>query len=136
MPLSDEDGTANLGSTRNPCRKSSSGSTESAHFREGDKFEVKVAQLDNCEEFNDYLEKLGKKVGLVKMDIEGAEEKALRGMEKMLREHKPAIMHGTCSTAILYGFISSKQAVTSYLESLGYELVKEFEWNGLFLPKK
>lgn len=69
------------------------------------------------------------------MDIEGAEERALRGMTGVLKEHRPAIIIELYD-GNLFGFVSSVSAVVALLDSLGYELVKEFEYNGLFLPKK
>jgi FkbM family methyltransferase len=105
------------------------------HFREGERFEVRVAQLDSLPEFQTYLAALDKRVGLIKIDIEGAEERALRGMIGLLKEHRPAIIMELYD-GNLFGFVSSKAAVISLLESVGYKLVEEFEWNGLFVHQE
>lgn len=104
------------------------------HFREGGRFAVRVAKLDSLEEFQTYLAAQGCAIGLIKMDIEGAEELALRGMERLIREHRPTIIMELYD-GNLFGFVSSKAAVISLLESWDYELAQEFEWNGLFLPR-
>lgn len=104
-------------------------------FREGGRFEVKMEALDHFEAFQAHLSALGKRVGLIKMDIEGAEERALRGMEKLLLEHRPAIVMELYD-GNLNGFNSSREKVISYLESLNYELLHEFEYNGLLVPRE
>lgn len=134
VALSNEDGTATLVQPLDHAGKSAL-QGPNPNFREGGEFEVPVAQLDNFKEFHDHLANLNKRVGLVKMDIEGAEEWALRGMANLLKEHRPNIIMELYD-GNLYGFVSSKAAVISFLESIGYELSHEFEWNGLFIPKK
>lgn len=131
--LSDEDGTATLIQPLTHAGKSALKGPNPL-FRQGSEFEVPVSKLDQYEEFHTHLNQLGKRVGLIKMDIEGAEEKALRGMQGLLQEHKPAIIMEIYDGNLL-GFISSREAVISFLDSIGYELVNEFEYNGLFLPK-
>lgn len=104
-------------------------------YREGGRYEVEVAALDRFEPFQDFLTETGKRVGLIKMDIEGAEERALRGMETLLREHKPTIVMELYD-GNLNGFNSSRESVIAFLESVGYELDHEFEYNALFTPAK
>ncbi|MDF1860032.1 MAG: FkbM family methyltransferase [Verrucomicrobiales bacterium] len=104
-------------------------------FREGGRFEVKMEALDHFEAFQAHLSSLGKRVGLIKMDIEGAEERALPGMEKLLLEDRPAIVMELYD-GNLNGFNSSREKVISYLDSLNYELLHEFEHNGLLVPRE
>lgn len=130
--LSNENGTATLVQPLDHAGKSAL-KGPNPNFRNGGEFEVPVSKLDDMEEFHAHLDQLGKKVGLVKMDIEGAEELALRGMVDLLKEHRPAIMIELYD-GNLFGFVSSKKAVIAFIESLGYKLVTELEWNGLFLP--
>lgn len=108
--------------------------TDPAH-RDGERFEVRVEALDQFAAFSDYLEETGMKVGLVKMDIEGAEEEALKGMMEMLKTHRPAIIMEIYD-GNLNGFDSSRKSIFALLEGLGYELTEEFDFNGLFLPTK
>ncbi len=133
VALSNEDGTATLVQPLTHAGKSAL-KGPNPNFREGGETEVPVSKLDNLTEFQEHLTTLGKRVGLIKMDIEGAEEMALRGMVGVLKEHRPAIVMELYDGNLL-GFVSSRSAVISFLDSLGYELVDEFEWNGLFLPK-
>ncbi len=108
--------------------------TDPAH-RDGDRFQVQVARLDHLKVFNDYLDDLDMKVGLIKMDIEGAEEEALKGMWDLIKRHRPTIVMEIYD-GNLNGFDSSRSSVIAMLESVGYELAREFDFNGLFLPTK
>ena len=134
VALAAENGTATFVEPINHVGQSALESPSDPSHRDGNRFEVNVARLDSFEEFHSHLNKLGKKVGLIKMDIEGAEEEALKGMVKLLQEHRPKIIMEIYD-GNLHGFDSSISAIKEWLESLDYELVKEFEWNGLFIPK-
>jgi FkbM family methyltransferase len=60
--------------------------------------------------------------GLIKIDIEGAEENALRGMEALLREHRPTLiveLHGT------------GPQVMALLDEFGYDHMPLAEENGV-----
>ncbi len=133
VALSNEDGTATLVQPLTHAGKSSL-LGPNPHFREGGHSEVAVAQLDKLTEFHEHLNQLGKKVGLIKMDIEGAEERALHGMATLLKEHRPVVVIELCD-GNLFGFVSSTAAVVKLMEGWGYELAQELEWNGIFVPK-
>ena len=91
------------------------------------------------------------KLRLVKVDVEGAEELALRGMEQILKTHQPFVVAEIHEFG-LHQMGSSGQALRKYMESLGYityllekeepeSLVgkplpnKEFVYNVLFAAK-
>lgn len=133
VAISDEEGSAELVEPEHHVGQAAlEAPTEG--FREGNRYEVPVARLDTYGEFQEYIRALGARVGLLKMDIEGAEERALRGMESLLRQHRPAIVMEIYD-GNLNGFGSSREAIFEFLADLGYELVREFDYNGLFLPK-
>lgn len=133
VALSDEEGNAELVEPPHHVGQAALAAPTEG-FREGSRYEVQVVRLDDYAEFQDHLRALGKRVGLIKMDIEGAEEKALRGMEQLLRTHRPVIVMEIYD-GNLNGFHSSRDSIFQYLTSLGYELEREFDYNGLFLPK-
>lgn len=133
VAISDEEGSAELVEPEHHVGQAAlEAPTEG--FREGNRYEVPVARLDTYGEFQEYIRALGARVGLLKMDIEGAEERALRGMESLLRQHRPAIVMEIYD-GNLNGFGSSREAIFEFLANLGYELVREFDYNGLFLPR-
>jgi FkbM family methyltransferase len=62
---------------------------------------------------DDYVERLGVPPRVVKIDIEGAELRALRGFQGNLAKHHPALVIETLSTDLL---------LDAMLQSLGYDL--------------
>lgn len=101
----------------------------------GNRYEVKVISLDENEDFATILESTGMNIGLVKMDIEGSEEYALRGMKRLLEKHQPKLIVELLDSQLkLFG--SSKDLLITYLRSIGYDLHMEFDGNGLFIPNK
>lgn len=75
----------------------------------------------NALTIDETLEKLGfvEKVGLIKLDIEGAELRALYGASKTLRESRPNIIFDTLSH-------NEWEALSEYLSKEGYEY---YYWN-------
>lgn len=59
------------------------------------------------------------RIAALKLDVEGCELKALRGMERTLREHRPAIVVEVIEEH-MRSFGDSIAALTAFLESLGY----------------
>lgn len=57
-------------------------------------------------------------IGFIKIDVEGAEEAALRGLEQTLRSRQPIVMMEQWSEAIEHGTSPS----TSFLRELGYSV--------------
>ncbi len=133
VALSNEDGLATL---VQPLTHAGISALEgpNPNFRKGNRLEVQVAQLDKLSDFHRHLSDIDKRVGLIKIDIEGAEERALRGMIHLLKEHRPTIIMELYD-GNLFGFVSSRVAVIELLASLDYELAEEFEWNAVFVPK-
>ncbi len=60
------------------------------------------------------------RIAAIKLDVEGCELNALRGMERMLREHRPAIVVEVIEDH-LRAFGASIAAVAEFLKGLGYD---------------
>lgn len=70
----------------------------------------------------------------VKLDVEGCELKALRGMERMLREHRPALVVEVIEDH-LRNFGDSSAELISFLVGLGYPATAAVSADGnLYLP--
>lgn len=78
---------------------------------------VKVTSLDAY--FNQKMQDFGK--GLILMDIEGSEMKALSGAEKILRECKPSLIL-EINPEMLQASGSSAFEIFEFLRRLGYEI--------------
>ncbi len=81
---------------------------------EGESFEtfsVPVVSLDDYFGEHD-------KVGLLKIDAEGAEFEILKGAERILRQHAPLLVFECENRHLTHGDVSD---VFAYLESLGYQ---------------
>jgi FkbM family methyltransferase len=61
---------------------------------------------------------------LIKIDVEGAEQKVLEGAEKVLEKYKPEIMIEIHGEERLEKFESSEEEIDEILESKGYSLNK------------
>ncbi len=64
----------------------------------------------------------GQRVDVVKIDIEGSELRALRGMNRVLRESRPAIVFEFCPTLLENIGGIEPEEVLNYLRDFGYEL--------------
>lgn len=77
-------------------------------------------------------------ISVIKLDIEGHELAALRGMKKILCRHKPAVLFEVLSrpmTAFLgYPSTSSKSAITDFFDSIGYRVNKISRVDYVALP--
>jgi FkbM family methyltransferase len=69
----------------------------------------------------DVLRETISKISLVKMDIEGAEEMALSGMEKLIERDQPVIIL-ELSDFYLRQLGSSAESVINFLKNLGYKI--------------
>jgi len=98
----------------------------------GDRYEVRAESLDDFSDFKLLLAELNKKIGLIKMDIEGAEMLALEGMSNVLKKHKPVLIIELIDSQ-LRSFGSSKKELVKLLNSYDFKLSNEFEGNGLFI---
>ncbi len=76
--------------------------------RADDKFEVTVRSLDSL-----MIEKGWQDVGIIKIDVEGAELSVLKGATKLLATCKPVLVIEVHTFALL-------QSCTAFLESVGY----------------
>jgi len=105
--------------------------------------EVKSAFKDNFLNLTFNLAALDKlkkiqsdKIGLVKIDIEGHELEAFKGMQQILKKHQPIILFEQNR-----GILNGSSDVINFLKSIGYEnlyeLKKVDDWIlKKFLPKK
>lgn len=74
------------------------------------------------------------RIAAVKLDVEGCELKALRGMERTLREHRPAIVVEVIE-GHLRNFGDSSAELKSFLVNLGYSATAAVSADGnLYLP--
>ena len=83
--------------------------------KEAGSVSVAVVKLD------DWLERHppSQRIAAIKLDVEGCEMKALRGMEATLRKHRPALTVEIIDSH-LQMFGSSRGEVIAFLEALGY----------------
>lgn len=133
VAVSDENTTAVF--VEHPSNKGGSALEVNKDLQTGERYKVNVVALDEYSVFQEFLENSNAQIGLIKMDIEGAEERALKGMAKMLSIHKPIIIMELLDSQLKI-FGSSKSSVICYLKSLDYYLHEEFEGNGIFFHKK
>ncbi|MDB5274324.1 MAG: smt [Chitinophagaceae bacterium] len=79
-------------------------------------------QVFNCQvvDLDTFLEKKLKKLSYIKMDIEGAELFALKGMTKILAVHKPVVLL-EINPFFLKGFGIAKQEMKNLIHSLNYD---------------
>jgi FkbM family methyltransferase len=73
------------------------------------------------ERLDDYSNRITAPVGLIKLDVQGAELPALRGAEQLLKEYRPAIIFEADET-VTTAFGYHTQDLGSYLHQLGYDL--------------
>jgi FkbM family methyltransferase len=64
----------------------------------------------------------GQKVDVVKIDIEGSELRALRGMSRVLRESRPIVVFEFCPTLLENIGGAEPEELLRHLRSLGYQL--------------
>jgi len=92
---------------------------------EGESFEILSVPLVSLDEYFSESEK----VGLLKIDAEGAELEILKGAERILRQHAPLLVFECENRHLTRGSVSD---VFSYLDSLGYQ--GEFVCHDKLLP--
>jgi FkbM family methyltransferase len=78
-------------------------------------------QMVAVERLDDYCGQITRPVGLIKLDIQGAELPALRGAEKLLKEHRPAIILEV-DEVVTTAFGYRAEDLGTYLQELGYIL--------------
>jgi FkbM family methyltransferase len=72
---------------------------------------IKLDNFFSIEEF--------RKIDLIKMDIQGSESKAIKGMESLLQEHRPVILM-EYSPAHIYSAGSSPFEIFAFIENYSY----------------
>ena len=73
-------------------------------------------------------------ISYMKLDIEGYEEYALWGGEKLIMRNRPVIVIEKKNHATRYGL--KKKGAAEYLESLEYECVFYHRHDFVFVPKE
>ena len=95
------------------------------------KVTIKGVSLD---EDSDFFEALGdKKIDLIKMDIQGAELSALKGMIKLLKKHRPIILLEFDETS-MRRFNYTPEDFLSFMKSIDYSVSEKFDLNLVFTP--
>ena len=73
--------------------------------------------------------------GFIKIDVEGAEHRVLRGADAALRTHRPVVL-SELSTTLLAQNGSSAAEVVAYMESRGYDVVDPLNPSGRFVARE
>lgn len=96
---------------------------------------VPVRALDRFEEFLAKVKADGRRVACMKMDIQGPEVLALRGMRAFLKEHKPAIIvEATDDSLCRFGF--NEGDLRRELETRGYTIERRQDCNLIAKPAR
>jgi FkbM family methyltransferase len=103
--------------------------TDAAHI-----VKVPVRALDQFAEFLARVKTDGKRIACMKMDIQGAEVQALRGMRGFLREHRPAIIVEATDDS-LCRFGCNVGDLRGELESQGYAIERQQDHNLIARPR-
>jgi len=112
--LGNQDGIVYL---EDPLTKSRISLTKSEGNSNGTK-DIKVI----IKRMDDLIGDLGlDRIDIVKMDIEGAEHEALRGMEQSLRKYKPMLVIEVHHEYLPF-FSSTAEAVLDWLKGIGYKI--------------
>ncbi len=96
---------------------------------------VQVRQLDRYEPLLSLLTRLNRKISCVKMDIQGTEVLALRGMREILRQHQPALIIELAEDCLVR-FGHTGEDLRREIEHCGYQQVGFVENNIVALPVK
>jgi hypothetical protein len=108
-------GTHSAGQAHMSARKNEAAGREDYYpFEKEETFDCKVISVD---EFLPSLTELD----FVKIDIEGAELSAFKGMERTLQRFKPTVLFEFCSYFIK-GFGVSEAEICEFIEKNGYSL--------------
>lgn len=114
--LSDEDCFVDLYLPEEGLQVANEGAASVFKSSEKDEF---IARIELKKSGDTIRKVISKKVDFMKIDIEGSEMKALKGMEEVLREDKPIILIEINKKA-LNNAGSSPLEVARFLENLGY----------------
>lgn len=96
---------------------------------------VKVRALDRYEPLLSLISSINRKISCVKMDIQGAEVHALRGMRGLLAAHQPVLII-ELDEECLGRFGLSREDLYQEIENCGYEEVGFVETNIVAMPVK
>ena len=111
---------------------------DSALLQEGNKkkagsiYTVDVIALDDDVEIQSKLAKMPP-IKAIKIDIQGAEVKALKGMQNTIKTNRPALLIEV-SEGSLHEFSTTKQELLSLLDDYGYFVAERMDGNILVLP--
>jgi len=107
----------------------------------GDPIEVPCATVDSiCSEI------LGESVDLIKMDVEGWEDRVLQGSQEVLAKDSPVLIIecapegplkevGRILSTFSYRFFSLHDAVPQRIDALAADQIKTQQWNVLCVPE-
>jgi FkbM family methyltransferase len=84
------------------------------------------------ERMDELAGKFGRRIDLIKMDVEGAELAALRGAEQILNESRPVILFELLDEALRAQGASARE-VLAFLAQRGYSVLK-FDADGTLAP--
>ncbi len=108
--------------------------TEGTAGKAGNRCRVEAVALDGFGELVRELGEAGRRVGAIKMDIQGAEAEALGGMVGIISEHRP-ILVVEMDDANLRNFGSSEEDLRRAIAGLGYRTELVIEGNEIFVPE-
>jgi len=129
LPMALSDTPGELDMKYNP---SNTGATRMYADKDERRFEpikVQVETLDRT--LPDALQ--GRKMGVLKIDCEGFEEKVIRGGSKMIREHKPLIVVEQKFERKHFDF--EKDGAVRALQKMGYSVEKEISGDHIMVPR-
>lgn len=93
---------------------------------------VEINSLDEGFEtitIDDYLAKVGRNIGLIMLDIEGAEIKALKGAEKTIQIDQPSIVFEVHRDYVDWSVGLLKTPICEYISNFGYTLFAVRDFN-------
>ena len=107
--------------------------TEDTMEKSGNRYEVEAVALDEFAPLQEALRRDGGKIGAIKMDIQGAEAAALKGMRQLVEGHRP-MLAVEMDDLHLRHFGSSAERLRREIIGIGYRLERTIEGNEIYVP--
>jgi FkbM family methyltransferase len=124
--LGEEDGTVEL--FHDPRQSGYSSLGRHAHLGEA----TRVITVE-CKRLDDIVP-AGRPIGFLKIDVEGAEFRVLRGARRLLRESQPVVLFECTQTMIAPLGVSAHQVFSLLTEEIGYDICFLKDWLSGGLP--